>query len=88
LRRPAKLLRRAAARRRAAPAVVARPSSSYAAQEPYAAGARLRVAAANVGHTLAEVALDERGRAAITLNLIAHGLLTALLWALAWALRV
>ena len=81
------LLRRAAARREARPAVVARPRSSYAAHEPYTPGARLRDAAGRVGRTLFEVALDERGRAAIALNLLTHGLLTALLWALLWALR-
>jgi outer membrane protein assembly factor BamD (BamD/ComL family) len=81
------LLRHYAARRARPPEVVARPSSSYASHHPYTAGARLHTAAANLRRTLLDVALDERGRAAIALNLLTHGLLTALLWALAWALR-
>lgn len=81
------LLRQCAARRSTPPAVVARPSSSYASHQPYTADARLRASAANLGRTLLEVALDERGRAALAINLLTHGLLTVLLWVLLRALR-
>jgi TolA-binding protein len=81
------LLRRASERRAPRPAVMPRPTSSFAAHEPYTASARVRAAAARLGDALGEILLDARGRSALALNLLTHGLLTALLWALAWALR-
>ena len=81
------LLRAAAARRKRHHAALARPASSYAAHDQSAPAARLRDAAADVGRTLLGLLLDERGRAALAVNLLTHGLLTALLWALARALH-
>jgi hypothetical protein len=34
------------------------------------------------------VALDERGRVALVVNFFTHGLLTALVYAVTWALRL
>ncbi|HVF43899.1 MAG TPA: hypothetical protein VM936_12840 [Pyrinomonadaceae bacterium] len=61
------------------------PASTYAAHLPYAFGGRLRAAAFDTAHGLLRLALHERGRAALALNLFTHGLLTLLLWSLLWA---
>jgi hypothetical protein len=61
------------------------PASTYAAHLPYEFGARLRAAAYDTAHGLLRLALHERGRAALALNLFTHGLLTLLLWSLLWA---
>jgi outer membrane protein assembly factor BamD (BamD/ComL family) len=63
------------------------PGSSYAAHVPYARGAGLCASAARTAHGLLRLALHERGRTALALNLFTHGLLTVLLWAVLWALR-
>lgn len=63
------------------------PASSYAAHLPYAFGPRLRAAAYDTAHGLLRLALHERGRAALALNLFTHGLLTLLLWSLLWAAK-
>lgn len=63
------------------------PASSYAAHLPYSFGTRLRAAAYDTAHGLLRLALHERGRAALALNLFTHGLLTLLLWSLLWAMK-
>ncbi|HZB44916.1 MAG TPA: hypothetical protein VE360_06720, partial [Pyrinomonadaceae bacterium] len=63
------------------------PSSSYGAHEPFTQGARARAASRDLWRGLARIVLDERGRAALALNFITHGLLTALVYALMWAIR-
>ena len=60
-------------------------ASSYAAHLPHEPCARLRAAAYDTAHGLLRLALHERGRAALALNLFTHGLLTLLLWSLLWA---
>lgn len=74
---------------RRAPTVELLPahSSSYGAHEPYTQAARARAAARDLWRGLFRIILDERGRAALALNLLTHGLLTALLYALMWAIR-
>jgi outer membrane protein assembly factor BamD (BamD/ComL family) len=61
------------------------PKLSYAA--PGVTGAGLRDAAGQTARALLRLALNERGRAALALNLFTHGLLTVLLWAMLWAAR-
>ena len=61
------------------------PKFSYAA--PGVTGAGLRDTAGQTARDLLRLALHERGRAALALNLFTHGLLTALLWAVHWASR-
>lgn len=63
------------------------PASSYAAHLRYESGPRLRAAAYDTARGLLRLALHERGRAALALNLFTHGLLTLLLWSLLWAAR-
>lgn len=63
------------------------PTSSYAAHLPHEFGARLRAAVYDTAHGLLRLALHERGRAALALNLFTHGLLTLLLWSLLWAMK-
>lgn len=63
------------------------PRSSYAAHLPHERGAALRASVFDGARALARLALHERGRAALAVNLLTHGLLTALVWACAWALR-
>jgi TolA-binding protein len=81
------ILARFARREPRTPEVMPRPSSSFAAQEPYAPWARAFSGGRGVWQTLRRTLLDERGRAALAINFLTHGLLTALLWALTWALR-
>ncbi|MCA1634230.1 MAG: hypothetical protein LC802_11180, partial [Acidobacteria bacterium] len=69
------------------PEVMPRLTSSFAAYERYTPSARAGAATRGVWRVLWQVALDRRGRAALTLNLVTHGVLSALLWALTWALR-
>lgn len=82
-----KQLARRIKRGRAARAVRApyAPASTYAAHLPHKFGARLRAAVYDTAHGLLRLALHERGRAALALNLFTHGLLTLLLWSLLWA---
>lgn len=82
-----KQLARRIKRGRAARAVRAPyvPTSSYAAHVPQQFGARLQAAVYDTAHGLLRLALHERGRAALALNLFTHGLLTLLLWSLLWA---
>jgi outer membrane protein assembly factor BamD (BamD/ComL family) len=84
------LYRRLARRRRSSRTRPARetyaPASSYAAHVAHARGPRLRSAATQTARDLLlRLALHERGRAALALNLFTHGLLTVLLWAVIWA---
>ncbi|HEU4594289.1 MAG TPA: hypothetical protein VFS10_03895, partial [Pyrinomonadaceae bacterium] len=69
------------------PNVMPRSTSSFAAHEPYTLGARAGAATRGVFDVLWQIVLDRRGRAALALNFLTHGVLTVLLWALAWALR-
>jgi TolA-binding protein len=63
------------------------PASSYAAHVPHEWGGRARAAASDTARGLLRLALHERGRAALALNLFTHALLTLLLWALVWAAK-
>ncbi|MFL6256614.1 MAG: tetratricopeptide repeat protein, partial [Pyrinomonadaceae bacterium] len=83
-RRLVRHLRRAPAPR--ARAVYA-PASTYAAHHAHAPFAALRAAVTRTAGGLLHLALHERGRAALALNLFTHGLLTVLLWAVLWASR-
>lgn len=60
------------------------PTSTYAAHAPLE-GARASFSRTAGG--LLRLALHERGRAALALNLFTHALLTLLLWAVLWAMR-
>jgi TolA-binding protein len=64
------------------------PASSYGAERSYALPARASAAAARTWQALRAVALDERGRVALVVNFFTHGLLTALVYAVTWALRL
>jgi hypothetical protein len=68
-----------------------RAPETYASKSSYAAhvarGASLRAAVGQTAHDLLRLALHERGRAALALNLFTHGLFTVLLWAVLWAAR-
>jgi hypothetical protein len=91
-RRARRFLYRRLARRRGSPPVRGTrepyaPQSSYAAHVTHARGAGLRAAAGQTARDLLRLALHERGRAALALNLFTHGLLTVLLWAVLWAAR-
>ncbi len=74
--------------RRRTPTVEVLPAqaSSYGAHEPYLPGARARAASRDVWRGLWQIVLDEKGRAALALNFVTHGLLTALVYALMWAI--
>lgn len=74
-------------RRPPAPRPVYAPTSSYAAHASHAPFAGLRAGIARTVGGLLRLALHERGRAALALNLFTHGLLTLLLWAVLWAIR-
>ena len=74
-------------RRPHAPRTVAAPASTYAAHHAHAPFAELRASCARTAGGLLRLALHERGRAALALNLLTHGLLTVLLWAVLWAMR-
>jgi TolA-binding protein len=63
------------------------PKSSYAAHLSFTWHEGFRAAAGETAHRLARLALSERGRAALALNLFTHGLLTVVLWAVLWAVR-
>ena len=63
------------------------PKSSYAAHLPYTWSASFRGATGEVAHRLFQLVAHERGRAALTLNLTTHDLLSVLLWAVLWAMR-
>jgi outer membrane protein assembly factor BamD (BamD/ComL family) len=63
------------------------PKSSYAAHLSHTRGGSLRDAAGETAHRLLRLAAHERGRAALALNLLTHGLLTLLLWAALWATK-
>jgi TolA-binding protein len=80
-------VRGARRRERGAAGFLCVPASSYGARQAHTASARAGAAAARAWRALREVALDERGRVALVLNLFTHGLLTALVYAAAWALR-
>jgi hypothetical protein len=82
-----RLLARFARRVPRTPDVMPRPASSFAAHEPYTFGARAGAATRGAFGVLWQIVLDRRGRAALALNFLTHGVLTVLLWALAWALR-
>ncbi len=69
------------------PNVMPRPTSSFAAHEPYTFGARAGAGVRGAWQVLWQTVLDRRGRAALALNFLTHGVLTVLLWALTWALR-
>lgn len=81
------LLARAARRQTPTIEVLPAPASSYGAQEPYTPGARARAASRDAWRGFWQIVSDEKGRAALALNFVTHGLLTALLYALMWALR-
>lgn len=65
--------------------------SSYGAESDYLRGEGARSAAgraaARAAAGLFRLALHERGRAALALNLFTHALLTALIWAVLWAMK-
>jgi hypothetical protein len=82
-----RMLARFARRAPQTPDVMPRPASSFAAHEPYTFGARAGAATRGAFDVLWRIVLDRRGRAALALNFLTHGVLTVLLWALAWALR-
>jgi TolA-binding protein len=63
------------------------PKSSYAAHLTHARGEHLRAGGGQTARGLLRLALHERGRAVLALNLFTHGLLTVLLWAVLWAIR-
>lgn|GEM_PF-902468 len=63
------------------------PTSSYAAHLPYTWGEGFRAASVETAQRLARLALSERGRAALALNLFTHGLLTVVVWAAIWAMK-
>lgn len=88
-RRTRRFLYRQLARRRAdvAASETYAPKSSYAAHMPYTWGASFRAATGETASRLLQLATHERGRAALALNLLTHGLLTVLLWAVLWAVR-
>ena len=68
-----------------APRPVYAPTSTYGAHRTHAPFAGLRAAVTRTAGGLLRLALHERGRAALALNLFTHGLLTMLLWAVLWA---
>jgi hypothetical protein len=70
------------------PQIMPAQSSSYGAHEPYTFGGRLRTLSGEMWTGLWQVILDERGRAALALNFVTHGVLTLLLYALFWVARV
>lgn len=74
-------------RRPPAPRPVYAPTSTYAAHHAHAPLAGLRAGVARTAGGLLRLALHERGRVALALNLFTHGLLTVLLWAVLWAFR-
>ena len=78
-------------RRARAPRAPYAPKSSYAAEAAYLRSEWPRSAVGRVtGHLaggLLRLALHERGRAALALNLFTHGLLTVLVWAVLWAVK-
>jgi hypothetical protein len=74
-------------RRPPPPRPVYAPTSSYGAQHAHAPLAGPRAAFARTAGGLLRLALHERGRAALALNLFTHGLLTVLLWAVLWAMQ-
>jgi hypothetical protein len=74
-------------RRPPAPRPVYAPTSTYAAHYAHAPLAGARAAFARTAGGLLRLALHERGRAALALNLFTHGLLTMLLWAVLWAAK-
>jgi hypothetical protein len=61
--------------------------SSYGAHSDYLWSEGPRSAAGRAAAALLRLALHERGRAALALNLFTHGLLTLLLWAVLWAMQ-
>jgi TolA-binding protein len=80
-------LARFARRHPRVPEGMPRPASSFSAQESYKLSWRALSATRGAGRVLWQVVLDRRARAALALNFLTHGVLTALLWALTWALR-
>jgi TolA-binding protein len=58
------------------------PKSSYAAHVSHGWGATLCADAADAARGLLRLALHERARAALALNVLTHGLLTLLVWSL------
>jgi hypothetical protein len=70
-----------------APRLVYAPTSTYAAHHAHAPFEGVRASVARTAGGLLRLALHERGRAALALNLFTHGLLTVLLWAVLWAMR-
>jgi hypothetical protein len=74
-------------RRPPAPPTVYAPTSTYAAHHAHAPLAGMRTACARTAGGLLRLALHERGRAALALNLFTHGLLTFLFWAVLWAAK-
>lgn len=82
------LLARAMRRQTPAIEVLPAPASSFGAREPDTAEAKARAAARDAWRGLRQVVFDEQGRAALALNFITHGLLTALVYALMWAWRM
>jgi TolA-binding protein len=79
------LLARAIRRQTPTIEVLPAPASSFGAHEPYTAEAKARAAARDAWRSLRQVVFDEKGRAALALNFVTHGLLTALVYALMWA---
>ncbi len=69
------------------PPAVYCPSYSYSTHEAYAPYRGLGGAFGRAAGGLLRLALRERGRAALALNLFTHALLTLLLWAVLWAMR-
>jgi hypothetical protein len=63
------------------------PTSSYSAHVSHAWGAIFYADASDLARGLVRIALRERGRAALALNLFTHGLLTLLIWSLIWAAK-
>jgi outer membrane protein assembly factor BamD (BamD/ComL family) len=70
-----------------APRPVYAPASTYAAHHTHAPFEGIRASVARTAGGLLRLALHERGRAALALNLFTHGLVTVLLWAVLWAMR-
>ena len=74
-------------RRSPAPRPVYAPTSTYAAHHAPTPFEGMRSTVARTAGGLLRLALRERSRAVLALNLFTHALLTMLLWAVLWAMK-
>lgn len=81
------LIRRVAERRRESPKVVLTQASSYSVQEMHSAGSRAAAASRNVWNGFCEIMFDRAGRRALVLNILSHGALTVMVYAIVWAIN-